>query len=73
MSPAVTMGYRQVQDRLRSGEWKFVFRMTIPVSSITLDRMIANGWIERRGEGNKVEIRITAEGLAALTAPVGQI
>lgn len=70
MSPAVTMGYRQVLDRLRSGEWKLIARMTIPVSSIALDRMVANGWVERRGEGNNVEIRITAEGLAALTALV---
>ena len=73
MSPVVTMGYRQILDHLRSGEWKFAARMAVPVSAVALDRMVANGWIERRGKQNNAEIRITSEGLAALTAPVRQI
>jgi DNA-binding MarR family transcriptional regulator len=67
---AITMAHRQMLDPLRSGEWKRALNLTVPVSAKSLDQMVSNGWIERRGEESQAEIRLTAIGLQALKAPL---
>lgn len=69
----LNMAHRQVMQYLRSGEWKFAARLPVLASEYALDRMVANGWMERRGSRDKIEIRLTTAGLDALKAPVRQI
>lgn len=71
--PAINMAHRQVMDHLRSGEWKFAAKLPVLASEYALDRMVASGWIERRGSREKAEIRLAPAGLDALKAPVREL
>lgn len=62
--------FRHVMDKLRDGGWKAAAKLSVPTTKPTIERMLATGWIERRGGGLKAEIRITPEGLIALKAPL---
>lgn len=70
MVSTVNMAHRQIMHHLRSGEWKFSMKLPVLASEYALDKMVANGWVERRGSRDKIEIRLTAAGLDALKAPV---
>ena len=67
---AITMAHRQMLDPLRSGEWKLVNKLAVQISARSLEQMVANGWLERRGEGRAFELRLTAVGLQCLKAPL---
>lgn len=71
--PTINMAHRQVMDHLRSGEWKFAAKLPVLASEYALDRMVASGWLERRGTREKAEIRLTPVGLDALKAPVREV
>ena len=66
----VSAGQRQVMQYLRAGNWVMVSKLPNPVGERMFDRILQNGWIERRGAGPRLEIKITPAGLAALQAPV---
>ena len=66
----VSAGQRQVMQYLRAGNWVMVSKLPSPVGERMFDRILQNGWIERRGTGPRLEIKITPAGLAALQAPV---
>lgn len=70
---AINMAHRQVMDHLRSGEWKLAAKLPVLASEYALDRMVASGWIERRGSREKAEIRLTPAGLDALKAPIREV
>lgn len=70
MVSTVNMPHRQVMDHLRSGEWKLAAKLPVLATDLMLNRMVANGWVERRG---KAEIRLTAVGLKALRTPVREV
>ena len=67
---AVTTLHRQVLQNLRSGDWKIAQRMPVQITPRMVQTLLKKGWIERRGEGPKTEIKITAAGLTALAARV---
>jgi hypothetical protein len=70
MIQKLNMAHRQILQHLRSSEWKFAAKLPVLASEYALDKMVANGWLERRGAREKTEIRLTAAGLEALKAPV---
>jgi hypothetical protein len=70
MSAVLSMTYRSMLDPLRSSEWKNVATFRTSISARALNQIITSGWVEIRGGGKTVEIRITPFGLKALTAPV---
>jgi hypothetical protein len=53
---------RRVMQRLRTDIW----RMQATVDVVILNRLVANGWVERRGEELASELRLTLAGLEAL-------
>ena len=55
---------------LRAGNWVMVSKLPNPIGERLFDRILQHGWIERRGTGSRLEIKITPAGLAALRAPV---
>ena len=55
---------------LRSCDWKIVATLPVAATAGTLRRLIDYGWIERRGSGQRSEIKLTPAGLAALQAPI---
>ena len=57
---------RQVMQYLRAGDWVLVSKLPISVGQGTINRIAENGWIERRGGGPRLEIRLTPAGLLAL-------
>jgi hypothetical protein len=66
----VSAGQRQFMQYLRAGNWVMVSKLPNPIGERLFDRILQNGWIERRGTGLRLEIKITPAGLAALRAPV---
>ena len=70
--PKLNMAHRQILHHLRSGEWKFATKLPVLASENAVEKMLATGWLERRGPDDKLEIRLTAAGLDALKAPVRQ-
>ena len=70
MTPPLKIAYRQVVDHVRSGAWKRAAKLPVLASEYAVGRMVDNGWIERRGSHDELELRLTAAGLEALKAPV---
>jgi hypothetical protein len=68
--PTVNAGQRQLMQYLRSGDWTIAAKLPVSASDHMLNHLIGNGWIERRGDGAKAEIKLTAAGLLALQTPV---
>jgi len=64
----VLASQRQVMQYLRSGDWNIVAKLPIAATEGALNRLTDYGWIERRGGGQRPEIKLTAAGLAALQA-----
>jgi hypothetical protein len=66
----VLASQRQVMQYLRSGDWNIVAMLPVAATTGALDRLAYYGWIERRGGGQRSEIKLTAAGLVALLAPI---
>ena len=63
-------GARQVMQYLRSGEWKSLRQIPVPVSETIIAGMVSKGWVERRMSAGQLEIKLTQTGLDALRAPI---
>ena len=61
---------RQFMQCLRAGHWVLVSKLPVPVGERTVDRIVQNSWIERRGVGPGSEIKLTPAGLVALQARI---
>ena len=61
---------RQLMQYLRAGHWVLESKLPIPVGERTVDRIVQNSWIERRGVGPGSEIKLTPAGLVALQARI---
>jgi hypothetical protein len=61
---------RQVMQRLRTDEWRSPAKLNVAAGPGLLNTLLANGWIERRGQGPALELKLTAEGLDALRAKI---
>jgi hypothetical protein len=59
---------RQFMQPLRSLSWMKAGELS--ESPTIVAKLLANGWIEKRGAGGSLEYRLTDTGLAALKAPV---
>ena len=70
LAPGVTAVQRALMHYLRAGDWVFISKLPIPVGQGTIDRIVANGWCERRGDRYWLELKLTPEGLAALQRPI---
>jgi hypothetical protein len=66
----VPSSQRQVMQYLRSGDWNIVAKLPVAATAGALNRLADYGWIERRGGGQRSEIKLTAAGLAALQTPI---
>ena len=66
----VKSGQRQLMQYLRSGDWKIATKIPVVASKHMLNQIADYGWIERRGTGERFEIKLTSAGLAALQAPI---
>jgi DNA-binding PadR family transcriptional regulator len=64
-----TSTQRQILQRLRTDTWRSFTKLNIVVGSQLLDKLVANGWIERR-QGQKLELKLTETGLEALRAKI---
>ncbi len=60
---------RQVMQRLRTDNWRKMAELKISVGYRLLERLVENGWVERRDE-NGVELKMTGAGSEALKAPI---
>ena len=61
---------RPFMDYLRTGGWVVISKLPFPVGQATIERVIGNGWVDRRGDGLRAEIKLTSDGLVALQQPV---
>lgn len=61
---------RQVLQRLRIDQWRLFPSLKVHVGKKVLHRLEINGWIERRIQGHTLELKLTFEGLKALTAKI---
>lgn len=61
---------RQVMQHLTSGQWKPVWQLAVPAGERLLDRLVGFGWIERRQQDGRIQIRITPFGIEALKKPL---
>jgi DNA-binding PadR family transcriptional regulator len=61
---------RQVMQYLTSGQWKPIWQLKVSAGERLLDRMVGFGWIERREQDGRLQIRITPQGLEALRTPL---
>lgn len=62
---------RQVLDHLRKGSWIYLCKLPVPVGKRLIGSLVAKKWVELRISDSG--IRITAIGVAAVTAPVPTI
>lgn len=60
--------HRWIMQRLNVGEWRSVPKLGVKVGDGLLKTLVANGWIEQRGQGYALEIRLTTAGLDAFRA-----
>ena len=68
-APGVNAIQRPLLNHLRSGGWAVISELPVPVGEATIDRVVKNGWAERRGDGLMSEIKLTSAGLDALQQP----
>lgn len=68
-APGVNALQRPLLNHLRSGGWAVISKLPVPVGEATIDRVVKNGWAERRGDGLMSEIKLTPSGLIALQTP----
>jgi hypothetical protein len=67
-SPVMNQHHRQFMQYLRAGGWVKV--TALPPAPRVKVKLLALGWIERRGTGSDISYRITDLVLSALTTPV---
>jgi hypothetical protein len=70
MSLIPNANQRQVLQRLRTDQWRTLAALKISVGYRLLERLVANGWVERRDAGGVIEIKMTSVGWEALKAPI---
>ena len=61
---------RQVMQHLKGGAWKPIWQLGAPAGDRLLNRLVGFGWIERRQQDGRIQIRLTPQGLEALKAPL---
>jgi hypothetical protein len=61
---------RHLLQRLRTDEWRSLAKLNVAAGPGLLNTLLANGWIERRIEGQTLELKLTFEGFEALTAKI---
>jgi hypothetical protein len=61
---------REVMQRLTSGQWKPVWQLAVPAGDRLRARLVRLGWIERREQDGRVQVRITPKGLEVLKMPL---
>jgi DNA-binding PadR family transcriptional regulator len=66
MSQLPKMRDRQVMQRLELGKWKLIWQLAVPAGERLLARLVDLGWIERREQDGRLQIRITPKGLEVL-------
>jgi hypothetical protein len=64
------MRKRAVLQYLTLTDWKMVARLPIPLSEITLSRLVHQGWIDIRGKDQRTEAKLTDAGLKAMRSLV---
>ena len=64
------MRQRTILQHLSLAEWRVVDRLPVSVSELTLSKLLHHGWIESRGEGHHMAIRLTPAGLEAMRSPI---
>ncbi len=62
--------HRQVMQRLRTDEWRKLAKLNVAAGPGLLNTLAVNGWIEKRGHGPALELKLTAAGLDALRAKI---
>lgn len=67
-APKLTQHHRQFMEYLGGGNW--VAATTLPDRPKIIAALIKNGWIESKGEGANMALRITPAGLAAKSQPL---
>jgi hypothetical protein len=60
-------------QRLSVDEWRSVPKLGVKVGDGLLKTLVANGWIEQRGQRHGLEIKLTAAGLGAFKAMVPRV
>ncbi len=65
-----TSSQRHVLQRLRTDAWQSFASIKVTAGEKLLDGLAVKGWIERRGEGPALELKLTSEGLDALRAKI---
>lgn len=55
-------------DYLRSGDWRHLERLPVPVGRRLLENLLRKGWIETSGEQRQLAARITPAGFDAVRA-----
>jgi len=61
---------RSFLQQLRTDKWANFSKLRVPMGPPGLQRLSATGWIEQRGQGLALELKLTAAGLEALRAKV---
>ena len=69
-SPRPSAGHRQVLQRLSTDKWQPFAKLNLVVGDKLLDRLAINGWVERRRQGQMLELKLTQAGLEALKAKI---
>ena len=59
-----------MMQRLRTDTWRRVVKLSVPVGTAGLVKLVANGWVELQDSGQGTEARLTADGLDALRAKI---
>lgn len=60
--------HRWIMQQLRVEEWRSVPKLGVKVGDGVLKTLVANGWIEQRGQGHTLEVKLTSVGLEAFRA-----
>jgi hypothetical protein len=61
---------RHILQRLSTDQWRSFDSLKVHVGNKVLRNLEINGWIERRIEGQTLELKLTFEGLEALKAKI---
>jgi hypothetical protein len=65
-----TPAQRQILQRLRTDNWRRRTAITVSAGEPLFLGLLRQGWIERRGEGQAAELKLTPAGLEALRAKI---
>ena len=65
------MPQRALMQCLSLDVWKLSDRLPVRAGEMMLNRLLQNGWIERRGVRHHTEIRLTLAGAKAIRTRIG--